>query len=110
MRQPDIPTDDSPAFVRRTSGEEGSGSSQSKRWLYLTQIGEDSAPCLAEPNSASKSRATYDFAEYIIVQCATYSDNAADQDQYVHTHTFTAYISVAVWPASPFSLASFSDW
>lgn len=84
MRQPDVTTDDSPAFARRTNDDDGSGSNLSKRWLYLTQIGEDSAPCLAEPNSASKSRSSYSFADYIIIQCATYSDNAADYFQYVH--------------------------
>ncbi|KAJ4397817.1 hypothetical protein N0V93_002054 [Gnomoniopsis smithogilvyi] len=75
MRQPDAETDSTPNFARR------SAASQNKRWLYLTQIGDDSAQCLAEPNSASKSRQTYTFAEYIVVQCATYSDNAADDDQ-----------------------------
>lgn len=86
MRQPDVPTDDSPAFARRANVEDGSGSNLSKRWLYLTQIGEDSAPCLAEPNSASKLRSSYAFADYIVIQCATYSDNVADNDQYVHAH------------------------
>ncbi|CAN8101229.1 unnamed protein product [Discula destructiva] len=60
-----------------------------KRWLYLTRIGEDSASCLSEPNSASKSRKVYSFADYIVVQCATYSENAADDNQiYLLTEDF----------------------
>lgn len=99
MRQPDVPTDDSPAFARRTNGEDESDSNLTKRWLYLTQIGEDSAPCLAEPNSASKSRSSYSFADYIIIQCATYSDNVADNYQYVHAHLSPP---VNAWAPIPF--------
>ncbi|KAJ4416875.1 hypothetical protein N0V82_006514 [Gnomoniopsis sp. IMI 355080] len=78
MRQPDVPETDAsaPTFARRDA-------SQNKRWLYLTQMGEDDVGCLAEPNSASKARDTYPFGKYIVVQCATYSDNAADEDQCV---------------------------
>lgn len=74
MRQPDAETDSTPTFARRSA-------TRNKRWLYLTQIGDDSAECLAEPNSASKSRRSYAFGDYIVVQCATYSDNAADDNQ-----------------------------
>lgn len=77
MRQPDEaePSVSTPNFAARASAPDH------KRWLYLTQIGEDSADCLGEPNSASKSRAVYSYADYIVVQCATYSENAADDNQ-----------------------------
>lgn len=78
MRQPDVEATSTPFFAPRSVP-------QSKRWLYLTQIGDDSADCLGEPNSASQTRRTYDFGDYIVVQCATHSDNAADEDQYVRT-------------------------
>lgn len=77
MRQPDEadPEAESDSQVaRRNPGE-------TKRWLYLTQIGEDSADCLSEANSASEAEKSYPFGEYIVVQCATYGENAADDDQ-----------------------------
>lgn len=54
---------------------------KNKRWLYLTQIGYDSANCLALPASNSKIRKTYHFGAYIVVQCATYSEGVADNNQ-----------------------------
>lgn len=78
MRQPDLETASTQgAFEPRANA-------QSKRWLYLTQIGEDTAACLSEPNSASKSRRTYTFGDYVVVQCATRSENTADNDQCVN--------------------------
>lgn len=53
----------------------------SKRWLYLTQIGDDQADCLSLPASNSNILRTYPFGDYIVVQCATYSENLADDDQ-----------------------------
>lgn len=84
MRQPDV-AEGSETVTRRdvgpgaqTQGEEN----KKKRWLYLTQIGEDEADCLSEADSTSEpARAAYPFGEYVVVQCATYSQNAADQDQ-----------------------------
>lgn len=43
-----------------------------KRWLYLTQIGGDSADCTAEASSTSAVQQKLPFGNYIIVQCATY--------------------------------------
>lgn len=79
MRQPD-PEPATPAanFTRRI--DDGT---HAQRWLYLTQIGEDSADCLEEPDSQSKVDKSYPFGDYIVVQCATYSENVADQNQLV---------------------------
>lgn len=77
MRQPDPePTSPAANFTRRDGV-------QAKRWLYLTQIGEDSAECLKEPDSQSKIDRSYPFGDYIVVQCATYSENVADENQSV---------------------------
>lgn len=78
MRQPDAAADD---LARRSGSGSGSGNSAEKRWLYLTQVGEDAAECLAEADSASEAERSYPFGEYLIVQCATYSDNPADDSQ-----------------------------
>lgn len=51
-----------------------------KRWLYLTQIGEDSADCTSEASSTSAVEQELPFGNYIIVQCATYGA-APEQDQ-----------------------------
>lgn len=72
MRQPDPEPAAVAVFAPR-------GVPPNKRWLYLTQIGDDFANCLTEPDSASTASKTYTFGEYIVVQCATYSENAADE-------------------------------
>lgn len=78
MRQPDVdesePTSTTGFAVRDDTRS-------NKRWLYLTQIGYDSADCLGEANSASKSEDVYSYGDYIIVQCATRSENPADESQ-----------------------------
>lgn len=76
MRQPDVSeSETTPAFAVRDVTEDH------KRWLYTTRIGYDIAPCLGSPNSASKSRKQYTFGKYIVVQCATYSENPAEDNQ-----------------------------
>lgn len=75
MRQPDQPKPtETTSFVVR----DASTHNHNKRWLYLTQIGEDSADCIAEPDSASTIQKAYPYGDYIVVQCATYSENPAD--------------------------------
>ncbi|KAF3764166.1 hypothetical protein M406DRAFT_351611 [Cryphonectria parasitica EP155] len=93
MRQPDPePSTPTPAedFARRAaSGADVGRQEEHKRWLYLTQIGDDQASCLAEPDSTSESQHTYSFGEYIVVQCATYSENLVDDNQiYLLTEDF----------------------
>lgn len=51
-----------------------------KRWLYLTQIGGDSADCTSEASSTSAVQQVLPFGNYIIVQCATWgAGNETDQ-------------------------------
>lgn len=76
MRQPDVSeSEETPSFAVRDVAE------AHKRWLYTTRIGYDVAQCLGEPNSASKPKRRYSFGKYIVVQCATYSENPADDYQ-----------------------------
>lgn len=75
MRQPDAEEVPAANFTRRGDAED------EKRWLYLTQIGEDSADCLSQANSASEVETSYPFGYYIVVQCATYSENPADDNE-----------------------------
>lgn len=51
-----------------------------KRWLYITQIGGDSANCTSEASSTSEVQQELPFGNYIIVQCATYGA-APETDQ-----------------------------
>lgn len=46
-----------------------------KRWLYLTQIGGDSANCTSEANRNSTVEQVLPFGNYIVVQCATFGPN-----------------------------------
>lgn len=75
MRQPDVKEVSAADFTRRGDAE------HEKRWLYLTQIGEDSADCLSQANSASEVETSYPFGDYIVVQCATFSENPADESE-----------------------------
>lgn len=54
--------------------------SKNRRWLYTTQIGDDSADCTLTPDLHGPLYKTYDFGAYIIVQCATYGTNPAESD------------------------------
>lgn len=51
-----------------------------KRWLYLTQIGGDSADCTSEASSNSAVQQVLPFGNYIVVQCATWGAGA-ESDQ-----------------------------
>lgn len=64
----------------QTRDEEPTPKGNSKRWLYLTQIGGDSADCTAEASSTSAVQQVLPFGNYIIVQCATYGA-APETDQ-----------------------------
>ncbi|POS75078.1 hypothetical protein DHEL01_v206520 [Diaporthe helianthi] len=59
---------------------EDSPKGNGKRWLYLTQIGGDSADCTSEASSTSAVQQVLPFGNYIIVQCATYGA-APETDQ-----------------------------
>ncbi|PSR84251.1 hypothetical protein BD289DRAFT_264266 [Coniella lustricola] len=74
-----------PLLARKDTDRAGS----SKRWLYITQIGDDFADCLSHPDSSSSKVKQYPFGGYVIVQCAGYSENEADNDQiYLYTEDF----------------------
>lgn len=76
MREPDPePTSAGAVFARDQDNQ------LTKRWLYLTQIGDDSGPCLASADSQSKVKTVYPFGNYIIIQCASFSVNTAENDQ-----------------------------
>lgn len=70
---PEVASFPAPAGTVQSRGEE-------KRWLYLTQIGEDSADCTSEASSTSAVQQRLPFGNYIIVQCATYGA-APETDQ-----------------------------
>lgn len=73
MRDPDPePVPEAGAFAAvQTRDEEP----VAKRWLYLTQIGADSANCTSEANSNSTVQQVLPFGNYIVVQCATFGPN-----------------------------------
>lgn len=79
MRDPDPePTPEVGSFAAagaavQTRDNEPKGNS--KRWLYLTQIGGDSANCTSEANSNSTVQQVLPFGNYIVVQCATFGPN-----------------------------------
>jgi hypothetical protein len=81
MRDPDsepapgVASFPAPAGTVQTRGD----NSSEKRWLYLTQIGDDSANCTSEASSTSAVQQVLPFGNYIIVQCATYG--AAPEDE-----------------------------
>lgn len=78
MREPDAEPVPEVAFFPAAPGavqsrdQEHTPKGNSKRWLYLTQIGGDSADCTAEASSTSAVQQKFPFGNYIIVQCATY--------------------------------------
>jgi hypothetical protein len=87
MREPDAaPVAEVASFpapagtVQSRGGSEDSPRDISKRWLYLTQIGGDSADCTSEASSTSDVQQVLPFGNYIIVQCATYGA-APETDQ-----------------------------
>lgn len=78
MRDPDPePVPEVASFPVQTRSEE---QKQEKRWLYLTQIGGDSADCTSEASSTSAVQQVLPFGNYIIVQCATFGA-APETDQ-----------------------------
>lgn len=81
MRQPDEAVPENPDAGFSSRRRELEREDHARRWLYLTQIGEDSADCLSAADSTSSVERSFQFGEYIVVQCATRSANAADLDQ-----------------------------
>lgn len=84
MRDPDPePVPEEPEFPAPSSVQARDGDSledNAKRWLYLTQIGGDSADCTAEASSTSAVQQVLPFGNYIVVQCATWGA-APETDQ-----------------------------
>lgn len=86
MREPDpepvpeVASFPAPAGTVQTRGGEPNPKGNWKRWLYLTQIGDDSADCTSEASSTSEVQQNFPFGNYIIVQCATYGA-APETDQ-----------------------------
>lgn len=77
--EPEVASFAAPAVQARDSSVD-SPRGNSKRWLYLTQIGDDSADCTSEPISTSSVEQKLPFGNYIIVQCATWG-TAPETDQ-----------------------------
>lgn len=75
MRQPDPETTDASIRLRSINDHDR------KRWLYLTQMGDDDVECLSAADSTSDVELTYEFGDYVVIQCATYGENVADNDQ-----------------------------
>ena len=75
---PEVASFPAPAGTVQSRGSEDSLNGNEKRWLYLTQIGGDSANCTSEASSTSDVQQTLPFGNYIIVQCATWG--AAPED------------------------------
>lgn len=78
---PEVASFPAPAgTVQTRESEVDSPKGNWKRWLYLTQIGGDSADCTSEASSTSEVQQVLPFGNYIIVQCATYGA-APETDQ-----------------------------
>lgn len=81
MREPDQePVPEAGSFAAaagavQTRENEPLPKSNWKRWLYLTQIGGDSANCTSEANRNSTVEQVLPFGNYIVVQCATFGPN-----------------------------------
>lgn len=80
MRQPDEP-DAVDSTTTSTSFAVRDVAHVDKRWLYLSQIGEDYADCLGSPSGGSASLRQYSFGRYVVMQCAVRSVNTADDGQ-----------------------------
>lgn len=80
MRDPDPEPVPEVASFPAPAGTVQSRENEEKRWLYLTQIGDDSADCTSEASSTSEVQQVLPFGNYIIVQCATYGA-APETDQ-----------------------------
>ncbi|KAI3395260.1 hypothetical protein diail_1613 [Diaporthe ilicicola] len=66
------PSNTSTSSVQARDGDAPHGSSWKKRWLYLTQVGGDSANCTSEPSSASEVQQELPFGNFLVIQCATW--------------------------------------